>query len=401
MSRQKEFLIKYDVAREQILHLNSKNIPINPNCLYELKIPIEGIKGKRDCVFFAILFFDENKKEISRKIRQISNFSGKQIMHSIISESPPKSKFAKIAIRINSENKAAKPTHVIIKLSDLNNCILSTVKNKSESYDNMTDYERYWKEFDKKRYRQLVLPTTKKDFRSLGSYYKEKFKEFNINYFEGKRFSQNGEDGILEFIFSMVGKTNKFFIEFGVGNGNECNTRNLLTTGWIGLMMDAQDNINPLIKKEFVTAENVNKIFSKYKVPKNFDLLSIDVDYNDYWIWKAIKEYFPRVIVIEYNSTIPPNESKVVKYNKNAVWDQTNYFGASLKAFYKLGKSKGYTLVGCDNHGVNAFFIKDEIVQGKIKEKNIKDMFRSPKFGKIVDGKCLGHGPSKKKMIDI
>ena len=70
-------------------------------------------------------------------------------------------------------------------------------------------------------------------------------------------------------------------------------------------------------------------------------------------------------------------------------------------AFYKLGKSKGYTLVGCDNHGVNAFFVKDEIVQGKIKEKNIKDIFRSPKFGKIVNGKCIGHGPSSKEMIEI
>ena len=87
--------------------------------------------------------------------------------------------------------------------------------------------------------------------------------------------------------------------------------------------------------------------------------MSLDIDYNTYWVWKAISGYHPRVIVIEYNSSIPPTESKTVKYIPNVIWDgKTNYFGASLLALDSLGKSKGYTLVGCDSKGINAFFIR-------------------------------------------
>ena len=134
-----------------------------------------------------------------------------------------------------------------------------------------------------------------------------------------------------------------------------------------GLMMDHKDNCPSFIKQEFITAENINYLFKKYNVPHSFDLLSIDVDFNDYWLWRAIESYSARVVIIEYNSSIQPNCSQVVKYEPFANWDKTNYFGASLLALSKLGKKKGYDLVGCDDNGINAFFIKSEIVQGLIK----------------------------------
>jgi hypothetical protein len=400
MTHQTNLMKKFNINREQILHLDSENIRIQPNCLYEYESEVEGIQGKKNSAFFAIIFLDEEKKEINRKIKYISDFSGNTKKYSIVAESPNKSKFAKLALRINSENENFHDD-VIIKFPKLDINHLKKVTNKIENYDNLTDFDKFWKKFDKNCYRQIVMPKTKEDFQSIPNFYKEKFWDFNINYFEGKKYSQNGEDGILEFIFSLIGTTNKFFVEFGVESGIQCNSRFLIEKGWIGLMMDGVDNINPLIKKEFVTAENINKLFRKYNVPKNFDLLSIDIDYNDYWVWKAIEGYSPRVVVIEYNSTIPPDESLVVEYKPDALWDGTNYFGASLLALYRLGKSKGYTLVGCDNHGVNSFFIKDDIIKGKIKKKSVGELFRPPKFGKIINKQCIGHGFSPKKMIKI
>ncbi len=267
---------------------------------------------------------------------------------------------------------------------------------------------------------------------------------FNINLHEKRIYSQNGEDGILEFIFSKIGTTNKFSVEFGVGNGSECNTLHLLQNkGWQGLMMDygainaarsktvtrrnryirsfklfrriiksvnfmmqnSRREVPQLkfpidIKKERVTAENIQQLLKKYNTPQNFDLLSIDIDFNDYWVWKSISDYSPRVVVIEFNSSIPPTESKVVRYDQNSQWDGTNYFGASLLALKNLGVEKGYTLVGCDSNGVNAFFCRSELVS-EIKIKDIEELYRPPRYGKIVSGVHIGHPPSEKTMIEI
>jgi len=169
--------------------------------------------------------------------------------------------------------------------------------------------------------------------------------EFDINLHEKTIHSESGEDGIIEFIFSRIGTTNKFFVDFGVSDGVICNSSYLLKKGWNGLMMDGglwksgdkmkeackmiadcfrrkvkwkiflthcrvnlknsienvrhSKDFQPNIKKEIVTAENIQSLFQKYDVPKNFDLLSIDIDYNDYWVWKAITDYHPRVVVME------------------------------------------------------------------------------------------------------
>ena len=268
--------------------------------------------------------------------------------------------------------------------------------------------------------------------------------KFDINLHEKKIYSQNGEDGILEFIFSKIGITNKFSVEFGVGNGFECNTVYLLEKkNWTGLMMDYgadqdiqwkgvmqkawsnknigfSNNIKKYvrfskkiikrkersihfkldIKNERITAGNIENLFKKYQVPENFDLLSIDIDYNDYWVWKAICDFHPRVLVIEFNSSIPPNESKVVPYDPNAMWDGTNYFGASLLALKNLSLEKNYTLLGCDNNGINAFFCRSDLVKN-FKIKDIEDLYRPPKYGEMINDVYIGHPKSDKKMIEI
>jgi len=105
-----------------------------------------------------------------------------------------------------------------------------------------------------------------------------------------------------------------------------------------------------------VTAENINDLLQKYEVPVSFDLLSIDLDGNDYWVWRAVRRR-PRVVVIEYNAHIGPADSRVIAYDPAFRWAGTDYFGASLRALRDLGQQKGYALVYCESTGTNAFFV--------------------------------------------
>ncbi len=218
----------------------------------------------------------------------------------------------------------------------------------------------------------------------------------NINIFEQRFYSQNGEDGILKIIFYKIGVTNKFCVEFGIDT-IEGNTVYFQKKGWECLWMDST-HFGKNIKNEYVTAENINELFKKYDVPIEFDLLSIDIDFNDYWVWKAIKGYSPRVVVIEYNSSISPTESRVVEYNPDSYWDGTNYFGASLLALTKLGGLKGYTLIACDKSGNNSFFVRNDLLDG-FEIRSVEKIYRPPGYGKKINGRRIGHPISDKSMI--
>src|SRR5882724_12407449 len=210
----------------------------------------------------------------------------------------------------------------------------------------------------------------------------------DLTRFEQKVYSENGEDGMLWAIFRKIGTTNRFCVEFGAADGYACNTGYLTGEhGWDFLRMDACEGAPPDVKKEFVTAENINDLFRKYDVPQEFDLLSIDIDYNDYWVWKAITGYRPRVVVIEYNASVAPAESRAVEYDPDAHGDGTNYFGASLLAMSNLGREKGYALVGCNSTGVNAFFVREDLVKGNFDVRPLEALYRPPAYGQRVNGK--------------
>ena len=142
--------------------------------------------------------------------------------------------------------------------------------------------------------------------------------------------------------------------------------------GWNGLLLDgSNENININLHKHFINAENIVDIFKQYNVPNNFDLLSVDIDRNDWYVLKSIiapstqdnkstYQFRPRVIVVEHNSQWKPPEDKVVIYDPSAMWDKSNYFSASLTAYTNLGKYCNYTLVAIDNPGTNLFFIANE-----------------------------------------
>ncbi len=192
--------------------------------------------------------------------------------------------------------------------------------------------------------------------------------------------SQNGEDGVIEALFAELGTTNRFFVEFGCDDGRECNAAYLLERGWSGLLMDGEGiSSNPLcpVRQEFVTAENINDLFRKHKVPAEFDLLSIDIDGNDFWVWKQITAR-PRVVVIEYNANIPPNERRAIAYSPRFHWNGTDYFGASLLAMKELGQRKRYTLVYCERTGTNAFFVANELLPDGFESPRIEEIYRLP-----------------------
>jgi hypothetical protein len=189
--------------------------------------------------------------------------------------------------------------------------------------------------------------------------------------------SQCGADGVLLRIFECIGASTRYFVEFGAKDGCiESNTAHLrIDQGWSGLLMEGDaERVRHPVRTEFVTAENVNALFAKYRVPSDLDLLSIDVDGNDYWIWKAIDGYHPRVVVIEYNIFFGPSVCKTIPYNAEFHWDKTPYHGASLAALHKLGREKGYTLVHAESYAPNAFFLKNSELPAGFIERPIEEI---------------------------
>lgn len=195
-----------------------------------------------------------------------------------------------------------------------------------------------------------------------------------LNHYEHQVFSQCDEDGIVAEIFRRIGTKDRYFVEFGVGNGMENNTVFLLMQNWRGAWIEGdaasaaelQSQFRtPLSEgrlkflQSFITAENIEALFSQLNVPAEFDLLSVDIDRNTYHVWKALSRFKPRVLVIEYNSTFPADVEWIAEYDSQRVWNNSMYFGASLKACEKLASSLGYALVGCNFAGTNAFFVRN------------------------------------------
>ncbi|CAF3678038.1 unnamed protein product [Adineta steineri] len=183
-------------------------------------------------------------------------------------------------------------------------------------------------------------------------------------------YSQNGEDGVLLWIFANVGTVNKppRFVEFGTQEGQQCNTRFLRQQlGWQGLMMDGGHDIPNLnLHKENITIKNINDLLAKYKTPSLIDLLSIDIDFDDYFVWKSILQanrFHARVVVIEYNYEIPVNENRVVDPDQDSRrWTKTIHYGASMLAMAALGRAYNYTLIYVEKNAINLFFIQTSIL---------------------------------------
>lgn len=192
----------------------------------------------------------------------------------------------------------------------------------------------------------------------------------NLQKFEQRVHSQLTEDGVIEKIIETLRIQNGYYVEFGVGprvagslemHGIEANTRLLREKGWLGLWMDGQDHPSHYqVQKEFITALNINLLLSKYKVPRDFDLISIDIDGQDLWVWMALNAS-PKIVIIECNGNFDFGDSRSIPFNVDHRWDGTTYFGASVTALQKMGRSKGYVNVWCN--AINCIFVREDLLQ--------------------------------------
>jgi len=196
---------------------------------------------------------------------------------------------------------------------------------------------------------------------------------------EFKVFSQWNEDGILAYLTQGVPLKERAFVEIGVQDYSESNTRFLATSeNWSGTCIDdGAAHIDFVRRHEldwrygvqavcaFVTPDNVNKLIREGGSTDSIGVLSVDVDGQDYWLWDAITEILPRIVVVEYNAvlglegavTVPQRDDfSILSAHPSGI-----YFGASLPALVALAARKGYRFVGCESHGANAFFVRDDV----------------------------------------
>jgi hypothetical protein len=194
-----------------------------------------------------------------------------------------------------------------------------------------------------------------------------------------RKYSQFEEDGILLYLFSLIRPVNRTCVEICAGNGRECMSANLIINhGWWGHLFDGNarnvaDGIRffrncrdtffqpPKFTHAWVTAENVNELLKKSGAIGPIDLLSLDIDGMDYWVWNAITAIDPQVVICETHNLIPPDTALTVPYDPKFVFETEEHRGASLAAMCKLGRRKGYRLVGAHRFGFNAFFLKDGV----------------------------------------
>ena len=215
-----------------------------------------------------------------------------------------------------------------------------------------------------------------------------------------RAYSQNEEDGILLLLFAALGVTNRVCADIGFCVADGANTTNLICNwGWEGFLVEGDPvraqatrtffatnrdaaNWPPRLVERWVTAENVNEIFDREGVAGEIDLLSLDLDGNDYWVWKALEAVRPRVVLVEAQIAWGGERSVTIPYRADfsvSAAPHPAYSGASAAALVALGRAKGYRLVGSIRHGYNLFFVRDELADPWFATVAARDCLRHPR----------------------
>lgn len=226
----------------------------------------------------------------------------------------------------------------------------------------------------------------------------------NLGPAEFKVFSQAGDDGIIQYLINKIDIRTKTFIEFGVEDYVESNTRFLLRNdNWQGLVIDGSSRAIDYIRADkifyqydlktlqaFITAENINELIASQGVHGEIGLLSVDIDGNDYWVWKALDVVQPVIVIVEYNSVFGPERPVTVPYQpgfaRPAAHYSHLYFGASLAALCQLAGEKGYAFVGSNTYGNNAYFVRKDRV-GPLKIFSVAEGYVESRFRESRDQK--------------
>jgi hypothetical protein len=191
----------------------------------------------------------------------------------------------------------------------------------------------------------------------------------DLTSYEMRVFSQNGEDGVLFEILHRIGSQAKRFVEIGAQAAESNCIALAVLLGWEGTFVEADPERaeefrrthsahgRVAISESFVTRENVNDLVGVDPL----DVLSLDIDGNDYWVWQALDAVVPRVVIVEYNAKLDPQRSLVQPYDPLWVWQRDDAFGASRSAMVQLGAAKGYRLVHAETSGANLFFVREDL----------------------------------------
>ena len=211
-----------------------------------------------------------------------------------------------------------------------------------------------------------------------------------------RKYSQFEEDGLLLYLFSLIPPINRTCVEICAGNGEECNTANLIINhGWWGHLFDGDaTNVQrgvkffaehkdtflypPRFTHAWITASNVNDVVAKSGARGPIDLLSLDIDGMDYWIWEALTVIDPQIVVCETHNAAPPDRAVTVPYDPNFVATTPDYRGASLEAINRLARRKGYRLVGTHRFGFNAFFVKNGVGEAFLPTVDVSACVQDP-----------------------
>jgi len=225
----------------------------------------------------------------------------------------------------------------------------------------------------------------------------------NLEEVEFKIFSQWGDDGIIQYLITHLAPLEKSFLEFGVADYSESNTRFLLfNNNWSGVVFDSsRDNINKIrnsnyywkydltARHVFATTENINQEILESGLSGPIGLLHIDIDGNDYWIWQALDVIDPVIVIMEYNSVFGERQALTIPYRPDFDRHRAHYsglyFGASLSALYKLARDKGYVFVGSNSAGNNAYFVKQSHYKESFPNPTIGEGFIKSKFREARD----------------
>ncbi len=232
-------------------------------------------------------------------------------------------------------------------------------------------------------------------------------------------YSQWGEDGIIEWLLRNVRVERQVFVEFGVQNYEESNTRFLLVNrNWSGLILDGSDKHIAYVKRDpiywrhnlkavraFITRENINDLLRDAGLGGEIGLLSVDIDGVDYWVWEAITAVSPAIVIAEYNSLFGPDRAVTVPYDpafqRSTAHHSNLYYGASLAALVGLGRRKGYAFVASNRAGNNAFFVRRDLLPAGIRELTAREGFVLRQFreGRNEAGELQFHSPEEEARI--
>lgn len=222
------------------------------------------------------------------------------------------------------------------------------------------------------------------------------YPDWDLNRHGARTYSQFGEDGILKRVFEIIGTTNRYCLEFGGYDGLAMsNTARLLRQeNWHGAFIEADSQAFAKLQanyvdypevraiQAFVNPDNIEALLEQLGAPKTFDLLSIDIDGNDYWVWQAITHWRPRVVIAESNGAYPPPEKWVMQYNPAHSWQGDDYYGASAQSLTELARTKGYELICCEEQGSNLIFVRSEYLKSfDIPDNRVEVLFRPPRYG--------------------